>query len=219
MKKIFFLFIFIISSTFASENLKWVEAYKTCLSEEKRLPSIEELIKIHYVLPEGIYWSETALNENPDNYEYWVLKVEPNKSYKKGLLSKNKSIRYKCIKGKRTQDLVLNKTDAEKKFRAIYKEDVIVFPIGYLSFIGEPLHTLDPTINPYNFWQFQVRLNSPISPKYMRKLMHKTIAYDTILMGKVLSVKPLDKYGYEYIFLTTPTDMLSPYILPDEAVR
>ena len=53
----------------------------------------------------------------------------------------------------------------------------------------------------------------------MQTLVGKTIAYDTILMGKVLNIKKLDKYGYQYIILATPTDLLEPYILPDDAIR
>lgn len=211
--------IMLTSFLYSFESLKWAEANKKCIKEGKRLPSLEELIKIRNILPTGLYWSETRLREAPSNFEYWIIDIKEDKSFVKGFLDENLQIKTVCIKGKRKSTPILDKKRGIKKFKAVYKSNVIVFPLGYLSFIGTPVHTIDNEIYPYNFWQFKIRLSISIDIGYMKGLIGKTIAYDTILMGEVLDVRPLDKYGYEYLILSTPTDLLSPYILPDEAIR
>jgi hypothetical protein len=217
---LFLLFFYqILNASYFQEPVKWIEAKKACLKEGKRLPTIEELIKIKTILTPGLYWSKTALRSTPSNYEYWMIKLDDKGNIEKGYLDENLKINYECIKGGKKPSEVLNVQDGIETFRAIYKKGVIVFPVGSISFIDIPEHTLDKNVKPYNFYQFQIQLKTSISNDYMQKLVGRIVAYDTILFGKILHVKPLDKYGYKYQILSTPADLLTPYVLPDEALR
>jgi len=213
-----FLSIYFLYTPIQAKTVTWSEANKSCLKKGKRLPTIEELLKIKTILVDGVYWSKTGLRES-SNFEYWVMIKDKEQKEDKGILSRNFEASFTCIKSNRKKKESFDREEAQQVFKQIYKDNVIVFPIGYLSFLGEPWHTLDNNISPYNFYNFEIRMEEAISEKDMQYLIGKIVAYDTILFGKVLSVKKIDKYGYEYRFLTTPADMLEPYILPDEAIR
>jgi len=218
MKKILLLLL-LINSLFASGS--WQMANKECLKNKKRLPTIIELVKIKNILTPGLYWSATPLKDS-NNYEYWILKIDEDKKFFKGILPKNTHINFNCIKSKievvPTEKQILDRKKAFHTFRAIYKDKVITFPRGYLSFMGKPWHSLDSTIAPYNFYHFKIKLSKPISHKNMKTLIGKIVSYDTILFGRILNVSSIEGSFTEYSILSTPTDLLEPYILPDEAI-
>ena len=220
--KLFLVFLLTIFNLYASDTedkLRWEEANKACLKQNKRLPTISELTFLKKMLGEGIYWSNTSVKIN--KYEFWVLNVDKNKKSFKGVLGKSNEINYICVKPKKIKkqdiksELVFE--EASKYFTKIYTDKVIIFPRGYLSFIEPPYHKIDRNVPPYNFYMFKIKLKEKLTLDEMKLLNNRIIAYDKILLGKVLSISSLDKNrGYEYQILSIPTDLLEPYILPDE---